>query len=535
MKQHPYMLLPSQKPYTAWHCALAFLLSAVVALLVPEMAHAGPLGDFLGFFTGSTFYCSEDLLNFPPAIPIGKFYDNGIASCDTLGITHIFSGFVCQFEKLVSDVFGSFYCGMQYYLEGPLMAFTTLFVVFIGVGFLTSYLQFTAKEVVMILFKVALVWTLATQSHIMISYVFNGFMGFMQGTVYIVLQSLMANVDPTNAANPFNTNTLSSGNGGLFKAMDGIIEDIVSNSVSASMVTGQVPDPNDPTKMIDVQIPSFLGGNCINDPLKIIIAIGISMPPLMFILLMTFVKLVMVLLKTLLGYLLCITGVMFLLTLAPIFLSLGLFRITQGFFASWLRLLVGFAVQVFIMFAFLAVAIGLFAQSQFADYQDLVMPWGQEYSHDALRFGVPAPPDPAEPGGFFCTLCDIDPATLDISFEKGSGPKCKDPKTPVPPTALYSSQSIVEMLGIKLFMLALIAYLFESILNLAPQVATQLSSGIGMMSSPGGGNYAPSISTGGVSAVPGKGHLQAGRQALKQASEGGFNIADAIRGMLGIR
>ena len=80
-----------------------------------------------------------------------------------------------------------------------------------------------------------------------------------------------------------------------------------------------------------------------------------------------------------------------------------------------------------------------------------------------------------------------------------------------------------------------IAYLFESILNLAPQVAAQLSRGIGMMSSPGGGNYAPSISTGGVSAVPGKGHLQAGRQALKQASEGGFNIADAIRGMLGIR
>lgn len=519
MKQRLYMPLHRQKAYTAWHCTLTILFSAAVVFFIPQIAHAGPLGEFLGFFTGSRFYCSEDLLSFPPAVPMGGLlYDNGIASCDSLGITHIFSGFVCQFEKLVSQVFGTFYCGMQYYLEGPLMAFTTLFVVFIGVGFLTSYLQFTAKDVVMILFKIALVWTLATQSHIMISYVFNGFLGFMQGSVYIVLQSLA----------PMGTTTLSP-NDGLFGKMDEIIEQVVSNSVSASMVDG-VDAAGNPIK-----IPSFLGGNCVNDPLKIIIAIGISMPPLMMILLMTFLKLVTVLCKTLLGYLLCITGVMFLLTLSPIFLSLGLFRITQGFFASWLSLLVGFAVQVFIMFAFLAVAIGLFANSQFSDYQDLVMPWGQEYSHDAIRFGVPAPPDPAQPGGFFCTLCDINPATLDISFEKGSGPQCKTPKTPVPPTALYSSQSIVEMLGIKIFMLALIAYLFESILNLAPQVSAQLSRGIGMMSGPSGGAYAPPISTGGVSATPIKGHLQAGRKALDQASASGLSIRSALNSMLGIR
>lgn len=522
MKQHPYMPLHNPRAHTAWHCTMAILFSAAVVLFIPEAAHASPLGQFLGWFTGSNFYCSEDLLGWPPAVAVGDFYSNGIASCDSLGITHIFSGFVCQFEKLVSDIFGSFYCGMQYYLEGPLMAFTTLFVVFIGVGFLTSYLQFTAKEVVMILFKIAIVWALATQSQFMITYVFNGFISFMQATVYVVLQSLMSNVDPLHAANPFNTNTLSSNNGGLFKAMDGIIEQIVSNSVSASMVDG-VDAAGQPIK-----IPSFLGGNCVNDPLKIIIAIGISMPPLLMILMMTFIKLVTVLCKTLLGYLLCITGVMFLLTMAPIFLALGLFRITHGFFVSWLSLLVGFAVQVFIMFAFLAVAVGLFAKSQFADYQDLVMEWGQQYSHDALKFGVPAPNGTQ---GFFCTLCKIDPTSLDISFEAGAGPKCATPKTAIPPTALYSDQSIVEMLGIKIFMLALIAYLFESILNLAPQVATQLSRGIGMM----GTGQSPPISMGGVSPTPIKGHLQAGRQALSQTRDAGLNIGDALKGMLGIR
>lgn len=512
MKQNLYMPLHNPKAYTVWHYTLAILFSAAVVLFVPEVAHASPLGQFLGWFTGSNFYCSEDLLGWPPAVAVGNLYSNGIASCDSLGITRIFSGFVCQFEKLVSDVFGTFYCGMQYYLEAPLMAFTTLFVVFIGVGFLTSYLQFTAKEVVMILFKIAIVWTLATQSDFMISYVFNGFISFMQATVFVVLQSLA----------PMGTTTLAP-NTGLFGKMDAIIEQIVSNSVSASMVDGVDANGN------PIKIPSFLGGNCVNDPLKIIIAIGISMPPLLMILMMTFIKLVTVLVKTLLGYLLCITGVMFLLTMAPIFLALGLFRITHGFFVSWLSLLVGFAVQVFIMFAFLAVAVGLFAKSQFADYQDLVMEWGQKYGHDAISFGLDAPQGPQ---GFFCTLCKIDPTSLDISFEAGSGPRCLAPKTAVPPTALYSDQSIVEMLGIKIFMLALVAYLFESILNLAPQVATQLSRGVGMMSS---GPAAPPISTGGVSATPIKGHMQAGRQALSQTRDAGLNITDALKGMLGIR
>ncbi|MFO1242860.1 MAG: type IV secretion system protein [Rickettsiales bacterium] len=515
MNYRKLALLPNHSNVGAWQTTLTVLLAIAVVCFVPNPAFAGAIGEFLGFFTGSSFYCSDDLGPYSPllpSLPVGDLYDNGIADCASLGIEHIFSGFVCQFEHLVDDIFSQLYCGIQHYIQVPLSAFLTLFIVFIGVGFLTSYLQFTAKEVVMILFKIALVWALATQSDFMISYVFNGFIFFMQSSVYYILQAL----------SPMGTTTLSPNNG-LFGQMDKIINDIVANSVSASMVDGTDAAGN------PIKVPSFMGGTCKDDPLKIILAIGISMPPLFMIMLMTFIKLVMVLLRTLLGYLLCITGVMFLLTFAPIFLALGMFRITQGYFASWLQLLIGFSTQVFIMFAFLAVAIGLFANSQFSQYQDLVMEWGQEYMHDSIRGGLPKPTGAT---GFFCTLCEPDPATMDISFSKDKQVKCKEPKTAIPPTALYSNGAIIELLGVKIFMLALIAYLFESILNLAPEVASKLSKGIGVM---GSANSSPPITTGGVSAVPGKGHIQSARKAVKltaQSGQSGSIVTDALRTLL---
>ena len=516
-----------------WHYTCAIVLSAAIVFFIPTAAFSGALGEFLGFFTGSSFYCSEDLLGtyspLVPSVPVGDLYDNGIADCNSLGIDHLFSGFVCQFEKLVSDIFGQLYCGVQYYMQPPLAIFLTLFITFIGVGFLTSYLQFTAKEVVMIFFKFALVWVLGTQSDFMISYVFDGFIYFMQASVYVVLNSLMHNTDIINSGSMFYTDSLSP-NGGLFGAMDNIINSIVSNSISASMIDAKDAAGNALKDAAGnpIKVPSFMGGNCQEDPLKIIIAIGISMPPLFMILVMTVVKLVMMLIRTLLGYLLCMTGIMFLLTLSPIFLSLGLFHITKGFFNSWLSLMVGFAAQVFIMFAFLAVALGLLVNSQFSEYKDLVMNYGQEYVHDSIRFGL-------SDKQFFCTLCEIDPASLNVSFAAGEGVKCAMPKKAIPPTALYSSQGIVELLSIKIFMLALVAYLFESILNLAPEMSSRLAQGIGMM---GTQSSSPSISTGGVSAVPGKGTLQAGKEAIKQTTSVGSSgsmVTEALKGMLGMR
>lgn len=513
-----------------WRVTWAVLASFALVLFIPQVAFSGVLGQFLGFFTGSSFYCSEDAIGHSwswavPSVPIGDLYDNGM-DCSSIGIDHLFSGFVCQFEDLISDIFGQMYCGIQHYIEWPLSAFLTLFITFIGVGFLTSYLQFTAKQVVLILFKIALVWALATQSDFMISYLFNGFISFMQVSVYLVLKSLMST--DMISTGMFRTDTLwdPTGQSGLFVAMDKIINDLVSNSISASMVTGT--DPHDPTKTF--KIPSFLGGECQKDPIKILIAIAISMPPLFMILGMTVIKLGMVLLRTLLGYLLCMTGVMFLLTLAPIFLSLGMFQATKGFFQSWLQLIVGFSVQVFIMFAFLAVALSLLTKSQFGNYNTLVMNWGQEYIHDSVRFGG-AQPDPGE--GFFCTLCYIDPDTLDIGFD--SQVKCQEPKKPVPPTALYSDKGIVEMLSIKIFALALIAYLFEAILNLAPSIAQSLSQGVGMV---GDSSSSPPITSGGVSPVPGKGHAQAGKAMMRQATSVGSSssmITEALKGIMGVR
>lgn len=520
--------------FRPWHQTWAVIFSLVLAMFLPLPVFSASMGDFLGFFTGSSFYCSEDIIGgswsfFVPSIPVGTLYDNGIADCSSLGITHLFSGFVCQFEHLVSDIFGQLYCGIQHYMQLPLSAFLTLFVTFIGVGFLTSYLQFTAKQVVLILFKIALVWAFATQSDFMISYLFNGFISFMQVSVYLVLKSLMSSTDMLDSSSIFFTDTLSP-DGGLFGAMDKIINDLVSNSISAQMVTAQDPNfPGDPTKTI--QVPSFTGGSCQNDPIKILIAIALSMPPLFMILGMTVIKLGMVLLRTLLGYLLCITGVMFLLTLAPIFMSLGMFQVTKGFFMSWLQLITGFAVQVFIMFAFLAIALSLLTKSQFGNYNHLVMNWSETYMQDSIKYGNLQPADPDK--GFFCTLCDIDGASLDIGLS--SEVKCKEPVEAVPPTALYSSKGIVELLSIKIFALALIAYLFEAILNLAPSVAQSLSQGIGVM---GGSSSTPSISTGGVSPVPGKGHVQAGKAMMRQTTNVGSTgslTTEALKGMLGIR
>ena len=442
------------------------LLGLSLALLFPVFSNeaSAELSIDLATF-GTGFACVGDN-------SVGNLFDNGTDRCDPDGLTNLFTNAACTYENIVDQVLGKLYCGMQFRLFDPLSALMTLFVVMVGAGFALGIIPGTPREAVLSIFKFGLVYYFATESQLTIGVLYYGLMYFVQEGINVVL----THVAPTAPC--------VSCPGGLFEQMDNISEEFARNA-GASQSEG-APCTNGLVAMFMTFIASV--------PMLAIFGIGMAF------------QFIMIFFQMILGYFISITGIMFLIALSPFFLSFALFKFTRSYFDKWVIYLLSFAIQIFVVIAFMGVVISLALYEDLRELYELSRPYNKAHQAEGVRL----------PYRDWCNICQ--PQEFgQFGITCGGGAE-------IHPQGLLNNPDAVRIFSTRMFKILVLAYILHKAMILVPRVAVAL----------GGAIYAPQL--------VGTDHMMAGRgiqypgmtSASKrmQAFEKAGNVTDGMRNML---
>jgi hypothetical protein len=351
--------------------------------------------------------------------------------CNTADLQHIFSGYVCQYETIVADIFSQVYCTVRKETQLPLQLLLTLFVAIFGAAIAIGAVPFTQKDVALAVFRIALLAGFVMQGEFIVTHLYRGVIGFITSGVDVVM---------------------SAAGGGTGRSIYERIDDTINLFTgSASQAASRAAD--DPNRCNDSILP-------------LLITLLFVVPPMFFIGVAVIFRILLSFLRALVGYLFGITCIMFLTVVSPIFLGAGLFQATRELFTKWLQYMMSFAIQVVVVFAFIGLILSMGIFEDIASLRTISVPYTGGTWQESSRVNFNA-----------CTIC---------TEPRGNGTRfdgCTDP-TPVPPTGATSFLNILRLLAIESLNLVLLAFLIDAVMKLAPQVAQEL----------GGSRAAPSVS-----------------------------------------
>jgi TrbL/VirB6 plasmid conjugal transfer protein len=359
----------------------------------------------------------------------------GAPSCPAPSLDRIFSGFLCEYEKLLDNIMNVVYTGILSLMNAPFFAFLTLFVVCTGVLFATGVLPFSLRDFMLIFFKVLLVMVFATNPNFLIGYLYVGVVSFAQGTTDAVLQILA----PTQGSIQ-----------GIFSWIDNIFFQFLQ-----SQGANATADPANNSAV------------CNNNLLALLFGLAVTMPPVFGIAAYVVLQMAFAFFKTIMSYVIAMTGIMFLTAIAPLFLMFALFKFTSEYFESWLRYLVGFAIQIFVVFAVVGVVINWISSPAVTDRVNtvlaMVQPYDKTIQHDGHRLDFNG----------WCTLC--------IQAPGGGARPAACGGQALSPSALQTggTTDFLNYIGSDLFYLGLMAYLMNILLTTAPELARSFVSMFG--------------------------------------------------------
>lgn len=262
------------------------------------------------------------------ATPTGALYDTANMCTGITGLDNVFSGLMCQYESIINEILSNVYCGVQSGIATPLAVALSLYVATLGTQVAMGATQLKISDVMIRFFKVALIWTFATQAAFGVGIAYNFFLSFMDEGITWMLRALM----PAPGAATTQFCTFHPPQNGLgdqreaFRYVDYLVCSAVTNPLTTN----------------GYKITGFFS------------ALATAIPPLFALFAFFSFKMLQIFLRTMVTYLLALTAIGFMIVLGPIFLSLGLFRTTYRFFDDWLRHLISFTLQVILIFACLS-------------------------------------------------------------------------------------------------------------------------------------------------------------------------------------
>jgi TrbL/VirB6 plasmid conjugal transfer protein len=371
--------------------------------------------SFFLFVVGGVLFANSAMAS------VATLYSGDIGNCQAPGLTNLFSGFVCTYQQVVDQILTQLYTAMVVFFERPFFAALTLFVITVGIMFGMGLIPFTTKDIMIALAKIALLTGFAMYPSLMINLVYDGLIGFMRQSVDTVVQVIA----PQGSVS------------GIFTWMDLKFYEFLA-----------------------LQDTAQTNKNCNNDILALLFGLAITMPPVFAIAIYVLFQLVMVFVRTVLGYLISITGIMFLTTLAPLFFGFALFSFTRSYFDKWVAYMLGFTVQIFVVFSFIAVVLSLPFESKLEAVMDTVRPYERVAFHDGQRMDF----------NRWCTLCASSALGASNTPDGCTGGA-------ISPTNVQAGGNgdIINWVGQELIILAVMAYLVETILKAAPDVAKYLT------------------------------------------------------------
>lgn len=478
----------------------ALALTIVVYGLWVYSAHAQS-----GISYDQTFSCSGgsaagELFGLSSRCP--QFLTSASGSID---LEHIFSFFVCNVERITTALFGNLYCGMISALAPAIYAVATLAVLFFGIGFTTGILDFTARELLTFLMKIALFIVFTTEADYMIGIAYNFFISGAQQGITIALSGLYEGSSVCSEAG------MAEGGGDLYCMLDNFLYTFLFDPITSV------------TAAVGADVES--GANpCKNALIAALGLLAIAFPPIFYMALLILAKIAMVFVRGVYGYMFAIVGLAFLMVVSPIYLTFGLFRQTRPFFDKFLGYLASFSLQMIFVFTFLAFVLSLPLSHVSSSLLSIIVYQKTTYEGNTWRF-------PWE----YCSICDfniyqiVDPADpsqdilLDPSVKINSAKhrlKCKEPFKALEPLALVSPQpdgsganpvaanqalqnKLMDFAMYGLLGLLVLALVIDRLLSLIPFLAQTLAGGMGASYAPmlGGGRDASGRGTMGREAV----------------------------------
>jgi len=267
----------------------------------------------------------------------------------------IFSRFFCITHTTLGLVLGSTFCAIRDAWMAPFAAMMLLMMVSTGIGFVTGILNFTAKEVSIIIAKMALVTMFVTNADIAMDVAYRFYLGIMQGTVGMLREGFagIASGNP-NTDLPFITQ------GADF-----------TNAMKNTVGTG------DPFASVDTSIADIQGATMKSPKTCSVIALLLVLmvfPPAIFFILGAVISFLGFFARAAYGYLYALVITTFLIAAMPIFVSVALFRTTKDLFEHWLKYIGSNVIQIFIVFAIMAFAAMLDFGGFFRQLGEMIVP-----------------------------------------------------------------------------------------------------------------------------------------------------------------
>jgi len=282
------------------------------------------------------------------------------------------------FKATVGDAMARMYCGMLNGLKPSITAMLSFLVVIFGAGIATGIVNFTAKEAMILAFKIALVCAFALDPSWGIGIGYRFFISFSETLSNVVLSVMGAGVTmdkPDKVV--LGLMNLTSGGQPPPSAMD---------SLHALITPGS-----------STYVPPMCWG--ILAPL--LLALVIFMPFIIVFVILLILQYLGLFFRILLGYLSSLLMISLLFVFAPLFICFSLFKLTKGLFESWIKYLISFSLQMIIMFAMLAFISLMPSANFFTNLMGLLKEQNNTFSF--LLFTTPI---------HFCGICDfmLDPA-----------------------------------------------------------------------------------------------------------------------------
>ena len=298
----------------------------------------------------------------------------------------------------------------------------------------------------LLLFKIGLVWTFATQSEYAIGIAQKFFIDFAKEGSGMVWDAVSGTSGTTDAPT------------GKITAVDSKIDEatnFASNSAGNSFASDMDPV-------------------CKKAMMSLVFFLFLTMPVLFLIALIYIYSLIRLFATALLFYFKSIILISFLIMLAPIFVSFALFKRTSELFETWVKLLATNALQMLIMFAFFAmitlIDFGSFFQELFNLFR-VYRPLGNGLLNAAVGaankvtsfFSLGVFTIQTE----FCSLCYYN---ITNNYQNIT---CIG-NTAMPITALPFQINFFIWVITKVVSLMLLSYLLEDFLKKSPRIAEQL-------------------------------------------------------------
>lgn len=299
---------------------LLYSLIAVAVCLYPQAAHAQ--FSFLTCNSGTVV---------PGTALFDAVIDSGEGACQFRGIEHIFSTVLCDFLSILNATLSKLYCSMQYFLVEVLRLVMTIYVAVFGWQLFMGTAQLNLRDVMMRLFKIALVWTFATQARYGIGVMFYAVLAVMSDASGWVVNAIASfvSLDGCDAID-FSSNDYAT----FFQFLDCL----VWLSFVGPMQVGSI---------------KLLG---------LLIAMAFVYPPLTGLALWWLSKTFMTMTRAVISFLMALAATAFLISLSPIFLSFALFQATSEHFNNWLRYIISYVIQIVLVFAIVVMWLMVFLQ-----------------------------------------------------------------------------------------------------------------------------------------------------------------------------